>query len=113
MKAAVLAIAMTTAVVMVHAGDPKEMDVKDMSPSQMAKDASPRKHTAKGIVKSMDPKAQTVTLSHGAVKTLNWPAMTMTFSVHDKAVMDQLTPGKKVEVEFEQHGKDYVITRLK
>jgi hypothetical protein len=33
--------------------------------------------------------------------------------VQDKSVMDKLGQGKKVEVEFEQRGKDYVITGAK
>ena len=113
MKATVLAIALIAGAAGIHAADTKDMPVKDMSPSQMAKDASPRKHTAKGVVKAVDPKAQTATLSHGAVKTLKWPAMTMTFKVQDKTVMDQLAVGKQVEVELEQRGKDYVITSAK
>lgn len=94
-------------------GDMKGMDMKDMSPSQMSKDAKPGKHMAKGTVKSVDAKAQTVTLDHGPVKSMNWPAMTMAFKVQDKALMDKLGQGKKVEVEFEQRGKDYVITSAK
>jgi len=96
-----------------QSGGMKGMDMKDMSPSAMAKDAKSGKHTAKGTVKSVDPKAGTVTLDHEAVKSMNWPAMTMTFKVQDKALMDKLAQGKKVEVEFEQRGKDYVVTSAK
>ncbi len=40
------------------------------------------------------------------VKSLNWP-MTMGFKVTDRTLLDKLTEGKTVEVEFEQAGKDY------
>jgi Cu(I)/Ag(I) efflux system periplasmic protein CusF len=118
MKALVFAIAFASSVVAAHAGemkgmDMKGMDMKDMSPSRMAKDATPGKHTAKGTVKSVDNKAQTVTLDHEPVQSMSWPAMTMTFKVRDKAVMDKLAQGRKVEVDFEQRGKDYVITGAK
>jgi Cu(I)/Ag(I) efflux system protein CusF len=123
MKAIVLAATLVTSAALVHAGemmkgmdmkaDMKGMDMKDMSPSAMGKDAKTAKHTAKGTVKSVDAKAGTVTLDHEAVKSLNWPAMTMTFKVQDKALMDKLAQGKKVEVEFEQRGKDNVITGAK
>jgi Cu(I)/Ag(I) efflux system periplasmic protein CusF len=95
------------------AADTKPMDMKDMSPSGMAKDAKTETHVAKGTVKAVDVKAGTVTLDHQPVKSLKWPAMTMKFKVRDKAVMDKLAQGKPVEVEFEQRGKDYVITRAK
>jgi Cu/Ag efflux protein CusF len=39
--------------------------------------------------------------------------MTMPFKVQDKAALDKLGEGKKVEFEFEERGKDYVITRVK
>jgi Cu(I)/Ag(I) efflux system periplasmic protein CusF len=105
-----LALACASAI---GADDMKGMEMKDMSPSRMAKDAGQAKHVAKGIVKKIDAKAGTVSLEHQAVKSLNWPAMTMTFKVQDKALLEKLNEGKKVEVEFEQRGKDYVITSAK
>lgn len=44
---------------------------------------------------------------------MKWPAMTMAFQVQDKAMLDKLGEGKKVEVEFEQRGKEHVITSVK
>ena len=110
MKAIMLAVAFAGSVALVHAG---EMEMKDMSPSKMAKDAKADKHTTTGTVKRVDAKAGTVTLDHEPVKSLDWPAMTMVFKVRDKAVMDKLAQCKKVEVQFEQRGKDYVITSAK
>jgi Cu(I)/Ag(I) efflux system protein CusF len=37
----------------------------------------------------------------------------MGFSVKDKTLLDKLTVGKKVDVEFTQQGSDYVITAVK
>ena len=69
-------------------------------------------HKAAGVVKKVDPKSGTVTLAHEPIKSLNWSAMTMGFQVKDKALLDKLQPGKKVEFEFMQQGKDYVITSV-
>ena len=118
MKSFVIAITLAAATATAFAADGmKGMDMKegmkDMSPSGMAKDAKPGKHVAKGTVKSVDAKAGTVTLDHEPVKSMNWPSMTMSFKVRDQALMDKLGQGKKVEVEFEQRGKDYVITGAK
>lgn len=113
MKVFVVAAASLFAIGITNAADMKGMDMKDMSGMQMSKGAKSGKHTAKGTVKSLDLKAQTVTLDHEPVKSMNWPAMSMTFKVQDKAVMDKFTQGKKVEVEFEQRGKDYVVTSAK
>ena len=88
-------------------GDMKGMDMKG------AQENSSGSHKAIATVKSADTKAGTVTLDHGPVASMNWPAMTMTFKVKDKAMLDQLSAGKKVDVEFVQEGKDYVITAVK
>ncbi|MGE5524037.1 MAG: copper-binding protein [Rhodospirillaceae bacterium] len=115
MKSLILAAATLVTFGIANAADMKEMDMKGMSGMQAAKDAKSGKHTAKGTVKSLDPKAQTVTLNHEPVKSLNWPAMTMMFKVQEKALMDKFQQGKQVEFEFEfeQRGKDYVITGAK
>ena len=76
-------------------------------------DKSPSTHQAVGVVKKADAKAGTVSLAHEPVATLKWPAMTMTFKVADKALLDKLGAGRKVEVAFEQRGKDYVITSVR
>ena len=70
-------------------------------------------HPASGVVKSVDRAKSTVVLAHDPVKSLNWPAMTMPFTVKDKALLEKLQAGKKVEFQFVQQGKDYVITSVK
>jgi Cu/Ag efflux protein CusF len=69
-------------------------------------------HKATGVVKSVDSKRATATLAHGPVPALKWRSMTMSFTVKDKATFDKLQPGKKVEFEFVQQGKDHVITSV-
>jgi Cu/Ag efflux protein CusF len=39
--------------------------------------------------------------------------MTMAFTVKDKALLDKLAKNKKVDFEFRQEGKDYVIIDIK
>ncbi len=91
-----------------QSGGMKDMDMgkKPVAGTQAA-------HKATGVVKKIDPKSGAVTLAHDPVKSLNWPAMTMGFQVKDKALLDNLQPGKKIEFEFVQQGKDYVITAVK
>ena len=67
-------------------------------------------HRASGVVKKSDAAKSAVTLAHDPVKELDWPAMTMAFKVRDKAVLDKLAVGKKVEFTFVRDGRDYVIT---
>ena len=70
-------------------------------------------HKATGVVKRVDRDKGAVTVAHDPVSSLKWPAMTMSFLVKDKATLDKLPEGGKVEFEFVQQGKDYVITSVK
>lgn len=100
-------------------GDMKEMDMgkqkmEDMKGMEMGQKAMPGvTHKAVGVVKEIDPKAGMVTFAHEPVKSLNWPAMTMGFAVKDKALLEKLAVGKKVEFEFVKEGKGYTVTSVK
>jgi Cu/Ag efflux protein CusF len=70
-------------------------------------------HKAAGVVKKVDTKSGTVSIAHEPVKSLNWPGMTMSFRVAEKSLFDKLAADKKIDFEFEQRGKDYVITSIR
>lgn len=90
-------------------GDMKDMDMG----GQKAMPGAQATHKGLGVVKKLDAKAGSVTFDHEPVKSLNWPAMTMTFAVRDKMLLDKLSLGKKAAFEFVQDGKDYVVTGVK
>lgn len=102
------AVAATSALAQMNMGDMKSMD---MGKKPVA--ASKQTHTAKATVTKSDSKAGTVTLAHEPIPSLNWPAMSMSFKVKDKALWSKLGDGKKVEVEFVQEGDDYVVKKVK
>ncbi len=87
-----------------------DMPMKDMP---MGASAQGQTHHATGTIKNIDAAKGTVTVDHGPVKSLEWPAMTMTFAVKDKTLFDKLAVGKKAELEFSQDGKGYVVTSVK
>lgn len=70
-------------------------------------------HRTDAVVKAVDAEKKQVTLAHGPIKSLNWPSMTMVFSVKDKSLLNKLAVGKKVQAEFIKQGSDYVVTSLK
>ena len=102
----------------------KGMDMKDMDSQKCAdmmegmknhptKASGPAAHVAEGVVKSVDTAQGMVTLAHGPVKSLGWPAMTMGFAVKYKNLFDKLAVGKKVRVELSKEESDYVVTGVK
>ena len=67
--------------------------------------------SASGTIEAVDAAAKTVTIAHGPVEALKWPAMTMGF----KATPEQIASvqaGQKVQFEFESQGMDSTITQI-
>lgn len=86
----------------------------DMKGTDVGKDAGKTSraatHKGAGTVTKVDAAAGKVAIAHGPIRTLKWPAMTMNFVVKDKALLERLSPGRKIEFEFVQQGRDYVVT---
>jgi Cu(I)/Ag(I) efflux system protein CusF len=95
--------------------DMKNMESKSMDMGKQSSGPADKAmvHQAAGTVKATDPAKGTVILAHGPVKSLNWPSMTMRFTVKDKMLFDKLVADKKVEFEFTQQGSEYVVTAVK
>lgn len=75
--------------------------------------AAERAHKGQGTVNSVNTKAGTVKLAHGAIPSLNWPAMTMDFAVADKQALTKLKPGQKVEFKIVEKTKgQFVISEI-
>jgi len=97
----------------------KGMDMKDMPMKDKGMDMKSEKksktqtHKVSGTITKVDPAKSTVTIAHGPVQSMKWPAMTMTFKVKDKAMLDKLAKDQKVDFEFREEGKDHVITNVK
>lgn len=71
-------------------------------------------HQAQGTVEEVDAKTGTVSIAHGPIASLKWPAMTMEFNVANEALLKTLKPGAKVAVEFvERQPGEWVITSVK
>jgi len=75
--------------------------------------ASAVSHRAEGTVESIDAKANTISLAHGPVPTLKWPAMTMEFRLPNAALAAGVKTGSKITFEFvERAPGEYVITKI-
>lgn len=64
-----------------------------------------------GVVKELDAKKGTVTLSHEAVPTLKWPAMTMAFKISPELAKG-IEVGQRVDFEFEAKGMSATIAKI-
>ena len=96
----------------------KGMDMKDdmgMKGMDMKSDKKGKSQTHKGsgTVSKVDAAKGAVTIAHGPVPSMNWPAMSMTFKVKDKKMLDKVKEGGKVDFSFVQSGSDHTITEIK
>jgi Cu(I)/Ag(I) efflux system membrane fusion protein len=93
-----------------HAAAPKE----GANAEKVAPAAKGTGHQAKGTVEDVDAKAGTVSLKHGPVASLKWPAMTMEFKIANSSLFKDLKPGASVAVQFvERQPGEWVITAVK
>ena len=70
-------------------------------------------HKGRGTVDAIDVNAGTISLNHGAIESLKWPAMTMEFKVANASLLQGLKPGAPVTFEFvEHHPGEWMITSL-
>ncbi len=63
-----------------------------------------------GVVKKVA--ADALSIAHKPVPALNWPAMTMTFSLPAKGTLPQLKAGDTVDFTFSQQGEGYQLTSV-
>jgi Cu/Ag efflux protein CusF len=68
--------------------------------------------TGKGTVAGVDLAKSEITLDHGDIPGI-MSAMTMTFSVPDKKLLDGVAPGAKVEFDIEVVNDEYRVTGIR
>jgi Cu(I)/Ag(I) efflux system periplasmic protein CusF len=115
MRIAVLSLFLAVAAMPAFAqgGAMNGMDVKGMEKNGASEKSAGTTHRGTGIVKTIDSGSGVITIAHEPIKTLGWPAMTMSFKARDPKVLAQAKPGDHVQFTVVQSGKDYVITSMK
>jgi Cu(I)/Ag(I) efflux system protein CusF len=66
-----------------------------------------------GVVKAVDRKAGSVTLQHGPIPGVGWPAMTMTFKARPASLLNGLKVGQKVSFDVSVHGTSAEVTAIR
>lgn len=64
-------------------------------------------------VRKVDRDTGKLTLKHADIKSLDMPAMTMVFQVRNKAMLDKLQPGTRIQFKAANEGGKFVVTELK
>ena len=111
--ALVLALALTPAA---FAEEMKGMDMKHSMPMDNMKmeqtDTAAQSAKATGTVRNIKLDKGTVTIAHGPVPELEWPAMTMGFKATPEQ-LEELSEGDEIEFECTSQGMNSTITSIK
>lgn len=76
----------------------------DMAGATMAKGT--------GTVTEIDKAAGTITLDHGPIEALKWPAMTMSFKATPATLLDTVKVGDKVSFDLKMTGSTGEVTAM-
>ncbi len=89
-----------------------DMGSKPDAPAALAQAAAPA-DLAQGRIDAVDMANGKVKLSHGPIKSLGMPGMTMNFRVAEPALLEGLKPGQQVEFQVIERDGDYFVTHIK
>jgi Cu(I)/Ag(I) efflux system protein CusF len=115
MKLTLIAVASTvfTLSISAHAEDMPGMKMDGMEGIQTKQETTQAPvATTDGTIKAIDTTKHTVTISHGAVPAVQWPPMTMAFSVTEDQLTG-LTAGDRVTFSFRLEGSRATIVSIK
>ncbi len=69
-------------------------------------------YTTKGTVVEVDATGKKITVAHEAIPALNWPAMTMRFSVEQPDLLEGVKAGSSIRFDFLNQGKESILKDL-
>jgi Cu(I)/Ag(I) efflux system protein CusF len=104
---AILVLAAGPALAQSMSGHMKGMSGMDMK--------APAAKTGKGIgvITAIDPKTARITIKHGAIPAVGWPAMTMAFKANPPALLKGLKVGQKIGFDVKTQGMAAEVTAVR
>lgn len=115
MKPLYLVLALATAALLTACGQKAETADQPAATSadmgNMAMPAKAKMARSSGTVTAIDKTAGKITLTHGPIAEVGWPAMTMTFTTKP-AVLDKVAVGDKVAFDVTIAGNAGEVTTV-
>jgi Cu(I)/Ag(I) efflux system protein CusF len=66
-----------------------------------------------GVITAIDPKAAKLTIKHGPIPTVGWPAMSMTFAATPPALLKGLKVGQRIAFDVRTKGGAGEVTAVR
>lgn len=77
-----------------------------------AASADPSGETHSGTGKLTEVSGVKVTIAHGPVASVGWPAMTMSFQASSPDLLKDVKVGDTVDFQFQKAGEQYALTSI-
>ena len=109
-----IAVALPALIVIAGCSKSAEQSAKlaaSNSMANMAMSTEAKAGKGTGTVTAIDPLTGKITLDHGPIAELQWPAMTMGFGTKPD-VLKGIAVGDRVAFEFEWNGKSAALTHI-
>ena len=90
--------------------DHGKMERGKMEHGKMGMAAAPA--VADGEVRKIDKENGKITIRHGEIKHMDMPPMTMVFTAKDKALLDKVQVGQKIQFTVVHEGGKMVVTDM-
>jgi Cu(I)/Ag(I) efflux system protein CusF len=85
----------------------------DAASSKAMSTAPGKQGQGAGVIKAIDAKAGTLTLQHGPIPAVSWPAMTMTFKATPPSLLTGLKVGQSIGFDTTVQGMKADITAVR
>ena len=106
---AVLALLISAAPSLVHA---QGMSMPGMEKKDASKGAATKTATGTGTVTAVNAAGRKLTLDHGPMPEVNWPAMKMEFTVAGGVDLSKIKAGDKVRFNMTSSGSTHTIQSM-
>ena len=106
-----IACAVIGALTLTTAGAAAADDMSNMKGMSAAPAAKHGQGT--GVIKAIDPRAGTITIQHGPIPAVSWPAMTMTFKAKPASLLNGLNVGQKITFDTTVTGMSADVTSVR
>jgi Cu(I)/Ag(I) efflux system protein CusF len=105
------AYALIGALTVIAAGAAAAQDMSNMK--GMSAPPAARHGQATGVITAIDAKAGTLTIQHGPIPGVGWPAMTMTFKAKPAALLKGLKIGQTIAFDTTVRGSAADVTGVR
>ncbi|HKM95631.1 MAG TPA: copper-binding protein [Buttiauxella sp.] len=102
-----IALSVLTFITVAHAAS---HDMSHDMPMPMEQHMAAEIYHGQGVVKKAT--ARSVSIAHKPIAALNWPAMTMTFSLPENATLPVVKAGDTVDFTFSQQAEGYALVSV-